>query len=157
MDFSQEIWTMLLAILPVTEIRASIPIAMTVYGLSVASAFFWSVLGNILITYPLLSWLPPLADFFSRKEKFIARAMHWIFERTRDRAVKKYLKYGKWALVIFVGIPLPGTGAWTGALIAYLLDIPKAQAFWLISAGIMIAGVLVALATLGVITSVNIF
>jgi len=56
-----------------------------------------------------------------------------------------------------VGIPLPGTGAWTGTLIAYLFDIPKNQAFILITIGIILSGVLVTLATIGVINSLSIF
>ena len=157
MDLTKEIYTMLLAILPITEIRASIPIALTIYGLSAISAFFWSVIGNVITTYFLLKWLAPLVDFFAKRDKFVARLMTWVFERTRDRAVKKYIKYGKWALIIFVGIPLPGTGAWTGTLIAYLFDIPKNQAFILITIGILLSGVLVTLATIGVINSLSIF
>lgn len=154
MDLPKEILTMLLALLPITEIRVSIPIAISLYGLTPASAFFWSIIGNIVTTFFLLWWLGPVVDFFVKQAKWIEKIINWLFQRTRDRAIKKYVKYGQWALILFVGIPLPGTGAWTGALIAFLFDIPKWRALGLITLGILLSGVLVTFTTIGII---NIF
>lgn len=157
MELPKEILTMLLALFPITEIRASIPVAITAYGLSPASAFFWSVIGNIITTVFLVWWLGPVVDFFVKKAEWIKKSVDWIFERTRDRAMKKYVKYGQWALILFVAIPFPGTGAWTGALIAFLFNIPKWRSLILISIGIILSGLIVSFATLGVIKSLYFF
>ncbi|MBU1130689.1 small multi-drug export protein [Patescibacteria group bacterium] len=157
MELPKELLTILLAILPITEIRASIPIAISIYGLSPAAAFFWSVIGNIITTFFLLWCLSPAVNFLTKQDRWIKRLIDWIFQRTRDKAVKKYLKYGQWALILFVAIPLPGTGAWTGALIAFLFDIPKGRALVLITVGILLAATLVTLVTLGTISSINFF
>lgn len=156
MDLPKEILTLLLALLPITEIRAAIPIAISVYGLSPAWAFFWSISGNIVTTFFLLWFLGPVVGFLVKQAQWIAKVIDWVFQRTRDKAIKKYIKYGQWALVLFVAVPLPGTGAWTGALIAFLFDIPKWRALALISLGIILSGIFVTLATLGVIGSLNI-
>lgn len=155
MNLPNEILTLLWSIFPITEIRFSIPMAISVYKLSVSSAIFWSVAGNILSTFFLLWWLDPIVNFFISKAQWIKTLALWLFARTRDKAAKKYVKYGQWVLIVFVAIPLPGTGAWSGAVIAYLFDIPKGRALVLISLGIIFSAILVTLATLGVTSSLN--
>lgn len=157
MELPKELLTFLLAFLPLTELRATIPLALTVYHLPIWSAFFWSVLGNSLATLLVLWFLPILVNFFAVRFVWLKKFLDWLFERTRNKAIKPYLKYGQWALVIFVAIPLPGTGGWTGALIAYLFDIPFWRAFFLINLGIVLAGLIVTITTLGIVSFVNIF
>lgn len=153
----KEILTFLLAALPITELRASIPIAVGVYHLSLGTAFLLSVAGNIFITFLLLLLLDPIAVFAERRIKWLKKILNWVFERTRSKTAAKYVKYGQWALVIFVAVPLPGTGAWTGAILAYLFNLPKLRAFLLISLGVIIAGIIVSLIAAGAFSGLEFF
>ena len=147
----------LLSMLPLTELRASIPLAISVYGMSSVSAFLWSVTGNIIVAGLIIWLIGPIFNFASKHLIFLKNILTWIFERTRSKTTNKYLKWGQWALVLFVAIPLPGTGVYTGALTAYLFGLSKIKSFILISLGAFIAGVLVVLITKGVISALVIF
>jgi len=154
MNLSPELITAVLAAAPITELRASIPIALGVYKMSVSQAAGWSLLGSGIATYLLLSVLGPLTGWLMKISPFLNRVIAAVFSRTRNRAMANYVKYGKWALVIFVAIPLPGSGFWTGALIAFLFGIEKFYAWLLIFTGLVLSAVLVVLISLGFI---NIF
>ena len=77
--------------------------------------------------------------------------LNWLFERTRKKTKDKIEKYGDLALIIFVAIPLPNTGAWTGTLAAWLFGIPMKRALLNIFYGVLIAGVIVTMITSGLI------
>ena len=137
---------------PITELRLAIPIAITVYHLPIWSAFLWAFIGNI-IPIILIIWILDLLinKFAVHRIYILNRFFTWLFERTKRKHSKKIEIWQDLALVIFVAIPLPGTGAWTGALIAFVFGIPIKRAFPLISLGVLIAGVIVTLITLGII------
>lgn len=141
-----EILTFILSALPVTELRASIPVAQSLFGLSAYEAFFWAYLGSLV---PALFIL--FAGEWFTNLKILSRKV----EKTRRKFYKKYEKYGSLALVIFVGVPLPLTGVWTGSLAAVLFGIPFRKAFPLIAVGNAIAGMVVTLATVGIINIAN--
>ena len=143
-----ELWTILIAASPIVELRGAIPIAMGIFYFSWFKAFILSFLGNILIIVPFIWFLETFSNFLMEKSKFWNRVLNWIFERTRIKIGPTYKKYSRWALVIFVAIPLPMTGAWTGSIAAYLLGFNKKEAFSLISLGVFIAGCLVTILTL---------
>ncbi|OGF31900.1 hypothetical protein A2223_01865 [Candidatus Falkowbacteria bacterium RIFOXYA2_FULL_35_8] len=141
-----ELATFLLALIPVTELRASIPIAVGWFNLPILQAFFWSVLGSIFITLVLVY----LIDIVSKqlmKFKLGLKFFTWLFARTRRKFEGKYLKYGEIALVIFVAIPLPITGVWTGSVAAFLFGIDRMRSVLLISLGTLIAGIIVSVLT----------
>jgi len=143
-----ELWTILIAASPIVELRGAIPVAMGIFYFSLFKAFILSFLGNILIIIPFIWFLEKFSNFLMEKSKFWNRALNWIFERTRVKIGATYKKYSRWALVIFVAIPLPMTGAWTGSIAAYLLGFNKKEAFPLFSLGVFIAGCLVMILTL---------
>lgn len=150
-NFPPEIATMLMSILPITEIRVSIPVALEVYELSVPSAIFWSLVGNVATALALILIIGPLTAYLGQKSVWLDRIFKWIFERTRRKFYNKYVKYGDAALILFVAVPLPGTGAWTGTLAAWLFGVKTVKAFVLISIGVFISAVIVTLITLGVV------
>jgi uncharacterized membrane protein len=84
-----------------------------------------------------------------KRSKLMNRFLNWLYNRTRRKTRAKIEKYGAWALISFVAIPLPYTGAWTGALAAWLFDIPAKKAVPYIIIGILIAGIIVTAVTLG--------
>lgn len=146
-----EIVTMIIAMTPIFELRGSIPMAITVLEMNPFMAYFWSVLGNILPMVIIVFFLETVANFLSERFIFWKKFFDWLFARTRKKVHKQIEKYGDWGLFFLVAIPLPITGGWTGALAAFLFGIKRTKAVLIISLGIMTAGVIVSLLTLGVI------
>lgn len=147
--FPKELATLLIAMMPIGELRVSIPIAINVYHLSIFSSFIWSTIGNSLAVALILWLLEPFSSFLSRHFKVFSRFFSWLFSRTRKKHSKRFERWGAFALVTFVAIPLPLTGGWTGALAAFVFGIPFGKAFPLITLGILIAGAIVTFVTLG--------
>ncbi|MCD6170074.1 MAG: small multi-drug export protein [Candidatus Latescibacteria bacterium] len=151
----QPLITFLIATLPVSELRGAIPWALTAGGLGWQQAYFYAVMGNFLPVIPLLLLLEPVS-LRLRKYSIWDRFFTWLFERTRRRSrlVERYEALG---LALFVAIPLPVTGAWTGTVAAFLFGIRFKLAVPAILAGIFMAGVVVTLASLGVLGAVSSF
>ena len=146
-----ELQVFLIAMSPILELRGSIPMALGVYHLPLLTAFLISVLGNIAPVVFILLLLESVSGYLSRHSRFFSRFFNWLFERTRKKHAQKF-EYGKdLALMAFVAIPAPFTGAWTGALCAFVFGIPFKRAFPAIAGGVVIAGIIVTLTTLGVI------
>lgn len=150
---SQEIIILLTSMLPITELRGTIPFALAVYNMPVWSAFLFSVLGN-LIPVIFIIWILDLLinKFLIHRVYIFNRFFTWLFERTQKRHSQKFERWRDLALIILVAIPLPFTGAWTGALAAFVFDIPIKRAFPLIALGVLIAGVIVTSVTLGALS-----
>lgn len=142
---------MLVAALPVSELRGAIPLAIAVYNFSPWSAFFWAVLGNIIPIIFVLWLLESVSDYLSRRFFLFNRFFAWLFERTRKRHSRSFENWGSLALVLFVAIPLPMTGGWSGAVAAFVFGIPYKKALVLICLGIVIAGIIVTLASAGIL------
>lgn len=139
--------TVIISCLPIFELRGAIPIALGVYGLSPWSAYLLSVFGNMLPVIPLLLFLDPVSTQLRRYTIF-DRFFSWLFNRTRRNHEERFEKYGLMALTLFVAVPLPVTGAWTGCAAAFVFGIKFRHAFPAILAGVMIAGLIVSIVTL---------
>lgn len=141
--------TIIVAATPIAELRGAIPLAIEVYHLPIWQAFLFSVIGN---TIPIF-FVYFVFELFYRllsKNKIAKGFFEWLFARTRKKFQGSYALYGEIALVIFVAIPLPMTGAWTGALAAWLFGIKPKVGIPLVFAGVVIAGIIVTLLTVGV-------
>jgi len=150
-NISPELATFLIAMVPIAELRGALPIALVTYELPVWSAYLWSVLGNLIPVLFLLWWLEPVSQFLCKHFKIFDKFFNWLFTRTRRKFSVSAEKYGKIiALVLFVAIPLPITGAWTGSVAAFIFGIPFKRAFPAILLGVLISGVVVAAATVGI-------
>jgi uncharacterized membrane protein len=158
-NLPKEAVTVILSTLPIAELRFAIPWALAPApaggGLTWPAAYFWAVIGNFIPVLPILLLLEPVSNFL-RKYKLFDRFFTWLFNRTRRRSrlIEKYEALG---LILFVGIPLPITGAWTGCVAAFIFGIPMKYAIPCILAGILLAGVVVTLASMGVIGFLGIF
>ncbi|HPS91310.1 MAG TPA: small multi-drug export protein [Methanothrix sp.] len=141
--------TVVAAALPVSEVRGAIPLAIGMYGYAPWQAYLLSVLGNLLPVIPLLLFLGPVSDYL-RRFSWGDRFFSWLFARTRRRYIQDHENFGLTALAIFVAIPLPMTGAWTGCAVAFLLGFRFWPAFAAISSGVMLAGIIVTAAVVGV-------
>lgn len=138
--------TILIAMLPVSELRGAIPIAIGVYGMKPVDAFILSVIGNMIPVIPLLLFLEPVSNFL-RKWNFWDKFFTWLFTRTHKNHSREFEKYGTLALAIFVAVPLPATGAWSGCAAAFVFGIKFRNALIAITAGVVAAGIIVTLIT----------
>lgn len=145
--FGKVIITLAVSMVPVIELRGAIPIA-TGLGLSPAVAIPVAIIGNLI---PV-----PFIIIFIKKIFALMRAksvrLNAVVDRMEAKAEKnkaKVLKYAFWGLALFVAIPLPGTGAWTGALVAAMLDMPLKRAFPSILIGVLGAGLIISFVSYG--------
>lgn len=127
-----------LSMIPWLESRYVIPFAISSFGWDWWQAFPIAVAGNML-PVPFILLFFKFAEKFLRNYKFWTRIMDWLFSRTRRRANSKIQKYEYLGLILFVAIPLPFTGAWTGSLIAYLFDLKFSKSLLTIFIGVIIA------------------
>ncbi len=151
-DIPPQVATFIIGMTPVFELRGAIPVAIGAYKMSVPSAFFWAALGNIFIATLLVLFLEKVSAFLSNNFEIWKKFFDWLFERTRKRAADKIEKYGAWGLYFLVAIPLPMTGGWTGAMAAFIFGIPHKKSIPIIALGILTAGVIVTLITLGAVS-----
>lgn len=142
-----ELATFLLSMLPLTELRGSIPLAMAAFKMSPWQAFAYSLAGNAFISIVLIYILEPVTNFLRKHLKFIDDICKWLFKRTRHKYNKKMSELGHIALLIFVAIPLPGSGGWSGALIAHVFGVKKKLSVPIVLAGLIIAGTFVTFGT----------
>ena len=139
----KELATFLIAFIPVTELRASIPLAMKVYGLSPLAAWFYSVAGTYFVMVLIVVVLDPIAKFLSKYFEIFKKFFNWLFEHTRKKADKKMQKYGSWAIFILAATPIPFLGGLTGALAAFVFNVPLKKSLPLLLIGTMVSGALV--------------
>jgi uncharacterized membrane protein len=139
------------AMLPITELRGAIPLGFLL-GLPAEAAFLWAYIGNLIPCFFILWALGPISQFLMRHSKFFDKFFTKLYERTHDKHKDALEKYGPIFLIIFVAIPLPGSGGWTGSLVAFLFGISYWKAMSLIAIGIAIAGMIITLGVTGVIS-----
>jgi len=134
-------------------LRLAIPIAILKppygFGMDPVSVFFLAVIGNMLPVIPLLLYLEPVSNYL-RRWKTWDRYFNWLFERTHRKHSKSFEKYGSIGLAIFVGIPLPATGAWTGCAAAFVFGFKFRNALFAIFVGVLLAGIVMTLLTVGI-------
>ncbi|HEY98000.1 MAG TPA: small multi-drug export protein [Dehalococcoidia bacterium] len=130
---------------PIIELRGAIPIAIGRYHFTWFYAYLFSVIGNIIPVPFLLGFLEGIIALLS-KVHFLDRIIQWFLTKTRQRGkiVERYERFG---LALFVAIPLPITGAWTGSILAFLMGLKFKHALVSIIAGVLIAGAIVVSAT----------
>lgn len=132
--------------LPIVELRGAIPVGVAAFGMPWWKVYLVAVVGNMLPIPFILLLLGPVSDFLMRipaGKKFF----DWLFARTRRKSanIEKYEALG---LTLFVAIPLPVTGGWTGAMAAFLMGIPFWKSMLYILMGVMIAGVVMTILSL---------
>jgi uncharacterized membrane protein len=140
--FPKELATFLIAAIPVTELRAALPLAYKVYGMTAFWSWFWSVAGTYFAMVLIVLLLDPVVRILSYVS-FFKRFFDWLFEHTRKRADQKMQKYGEWTLFILAAIPIPFLGGMTGALAAFVFNVPLKKSLPLLLLGTMLSGAIV--------------
>lgn len=149
----KEVIVFIISMIPILELRGALLVAGPLLGVPVSVAVPISVIGNIipvpfilLLITPIFQWMKGTKLFRPMVEKLESKAM------SKSDQIEKY---EFWGLVLFVGIPLPGTGAWTGSLIAALLGIKFKKAFPAVILGILIATVIMCFISYVLLGGVN--
>ena len=162
-----EIWVLLISMVPFIELRGAVPVGAAL-GLPFYSNFLLAVLGNMLPVPFILLLMPKILNFLAGFKPFVP-FVKWMHEKAQKHKGKiisedtpdaedgdklpkiKMTRAIFIALMLFVGIPLPGTGAWCGSLIASLFNLRKRYSFIAVFLGVLISGVIMSLASYGVL------
>lgn len=142
--FIKYIITAIIGMIPIIELRGAIPVGVFTFHLNYIESFLCSFIGNIIPVYFIVKFIRPLFDFFGRWKPFKI-IIDWASEKAtkhieQDEKLQNYAALG---LFLFVAIPLPGTGAWVGSLIANFLNLPPKKAVSPIILGVFAAGIIV--------------
>ena len=141
-----ELTIFIISLLPILELRGGL-IAAKLLGVNLVKAFIICFVGNIIPVPFIILFIKKIFAFMRRFKIF-----HKLLDKLESKGDKnrdKILKYKEWGLLLFVAIPLPGTGGWTGALLAALLDLRLKKSFPIISLGVLIAGIIVSFIAYG--------
>ena len=148
------VFTMLVSMLPVVELRGGLPFGVAALGLNTGVALTAAVVGNMIPTPFIVVYIRRILQWLRRRGTRLGRLVDAVERKAhlKGRTVTKYKYLG---LLIFVAIPLPGTGAWTGALVAAFLDMPLRRAIPSILFGVIAAGLIMTFLTHAVTTVVT--
>lgn len=141
MSLSPELITFFSAMTPFVELKLAIPLGLKM-GLSVTNTFIFAVSGTILPAAFVLAIYQPMVDFLKKHNKYLDKMLTKLLEKTQKEHSTKFKRYGAIFLILFVAIPLPGSGAMSGATISYIFGIEYWKAVALISLGSIIAGII---------------
>lgn len=152
MKFGKELIVFIISLMPVLELRGGL-IAASLLKLNPVNAYIVSIIGNLLPIPFILIFLSKILDWMEKSNiKLFKNIPTWLRKKANKNKAK-IEKYGYLGLILFVGIPLPGTGAWTGSLVATALNLDKKKAFLCTIAGVLIASVIMMLLSYGIISN----
>ena len=146
----QLLGTLLVSVVPVVELRGAIPIGVAL-GLHPFWAMLASIVGNMLPVPFIILFVRHVFTWLKRHSPLLGRLVQKLEDKAHNKSAV-VIKYRAIGLCLLVAVPFPGTGAWTGSLVAALLDIPLREAVPTILLGVIIAGLIVTGVTCGVIT-----
>ncbi|MBU1129664.1 MAG: small multi-drug export protein [Nanoarchaeota archaeon] len=150
------LYAIALTFLPISELRIGLPVAISYAieeNIPIFLVFCLIVLLNIILIF-FVFWFLDNLHFVFLKFKFYRKSFEIFlkrFQKKVDKFEKRHETLGFVALTLFVAVPLPGTGAWTGCLLAWLLGLDKKKSIFSIAVGVLIAGILILLGSLGFI------
>ena len=133
-----------MSMVPIIELRGALPLAIAAEGLNPIIAYFFCVIGNCLPVPFLILFVRPVFDWMKRTSKRLSHIVEKLETKAHDKA-EKIKKYEMLGLFLFVAIPLPGTGAWTGSLIAAVFGMRVKDSVPMICLGVLAAGIIMTL------------
>ena len=149
--YGKEILVFIISLMPILELRGGL-IAAALLGLDPLPSYIISMIGNILPVPFILLLINKILKWM-RNSKHFKKFANWLDEKV-EKHKGQIEKYGYSGVVLFVGIPLPGTGAWTGSLIASVLEMDKKKTFIAVLAGIVMASIIMMILSFGLIANV---
>ena len=146
--FANYVYILIVSMFPIVELRGAIPLAMAL-RMPLIPSFIVSIIGNIIPIPFILLLIKKLCEWMKTKKSLSKIPL--FLERKVEQKRDKIEKYAKWGLFLFVAIPLPGTGAWTGALIASFLNFKFKDSLIAIIGGVLTAGVIMSVFSYGLL------
>lgn len=136
--------TFFVSLVPIVELRGAIPIGVIGYNITYIEAFILAVIGNCIPIYFIVKFIGPIFKLLG-KIKIFKKIIDWATEKATNKIKEdeRLQNYTSFALFLFVAIPLPGTGAWTGSLIANFLGLPPKKACPPLILGVLAAGIII--------------
>ena len=150
LKFGKELIVFIISILPILELRGGL-IAASLLNVSPLTGYIVSIIGNTLPVPFILLFINKILDWMGKsKIKWMNKLSKWVDKKARKHT-DSIEKYGYLGLTLFVGVPLPGTGAWTGCLAASVLNMDKKKSFISIMLGIIMASIIMMLISYGLL------
>ena len=151
--YGKEILVFIISLMPILELRGGL-LAAALLGLDPIPSYIISIIGNVLpVPYILLLINKVLNWMRNSKVNFFKKIANWLDEKV-EKHKGQIEKYGYLGVILFVGIPLPGTGAWTGSLIASVLEMDKKKTFLAVLVGLFMASVIMMFVSFGIVGNV---
>jgi len=148
----KQILVFIISLMPILELRGGL-LAASLLGLDPLPSYIISVLGNIIPIPFILMFMASILNWMKKRKKLKKIAL-WLDKKV-EKNRNKIEKYGFWGLVIFVGIPLPGTGAWTGCLVASVLEMDKKKSFLAAMIGVIMASIIMMIISFGILRGIT--
>ena len=142
----------IISLMPILELRGGL-LAASLLGLDPVSSYIIAVIGNV-IPIPFILWFMGTILKWMKTRKRLKKISDWIDKKV-EKNREKIEKFGFWGLVLFVGIPLPGTGAWTGCLVASVLEMDKKKSFIAAMIGVFMASIIMMLISFGLLRGIT--
>lgn len=149
--FGKEILVFIISLLPILELRGGL-LAASLLGLDPLPSYIITMVGNLL-PIPFILWFITKILDWMRGTKHLSKFANWLDKKV-DKHKSSIEKYGFLGLVLFVGIPLPGTGAWTGSLIASVLEMDRKKSFIAIIIGVIMASIIMMAISFGLLRAI---
>lgn len=148
----KQILVFIISLMPILELRGGL-LAASLLGLDPISSYIISIIGNIL-PVPFILWFMASILKWMKGRKRLKKIALWLDKKV-EKNRSKIEKYGFFGLVLFVGIPLPGTGAWTGCLVASVLEMDRKKSFLATMLGVFIASIIMMIISFGILRGVT--
>ena len=150
--FGKELIVFIISLMPILELRGGL-IAASLLGVKPIVGYIVSFIGNLIPVPFILLFISKILEWMSKsKTKWVKNLANWVYKKAHKHK-KPIEKYGYLGLILFVGIPLPGTGAWTGCLIASLLDMDRKKSFICTLIGLFMASIIMMLISYGLLSN----
>ena len=143
----KEVIVFIISMVPILELRGGL-VAASLFGIGMFEAIIICILGNLVPIPFILFFITPIFNWM-KKTKLLRPIVEKLEKKSMAKS-KDIKKYEFWGLALFVGIPLPGTGAWTGALIASLIEMDRKKAFAAIGVGLVMATIIMSIISYGI-------
>ena len=150
--FGKELIVFIISLMPILELRGGL-LAAALLGLDPIPAYIISIIGNVLPVPFILFLIVKILEWMRNcKLGFFNKIANWLNEKV-EKNKGQIEKLGYWGLLLFVGVPLPGTGAWTGTLLAAVLNMDKKKSFFTIMAGVFMASIIMMILSYGLVAN----
>ena len=153
LSFGKQLIVFIISMLPILELRGGL-IAASLLGLSPVESYLIAIVGNIIPVPFILLLINKILKSMEKSKFKLFNGIHAFLHKKIMKNKDSIEKYGFWGLVLFVGIPLPGTGAWTGSIIAAFLEMDRKKAFLAVLLGMIMASIIMMIISFGLIKNV---